>query len=78
MSTATQDTSKPETLLREKQVLQSYAPVHRTTWWRWVKAKTAPQPIRLGPHTIAWRESDLKQWQAGTWKPTPADQPKPA
>lgn len=68
--------SGPEILHREKQVLSSFAPVHRTTWWRWVKAGIAPPPIKLGPHVRAWRQSDLEKWQRGEW--APGNQPNPA
>lgn len=65
-----------ETLLREKQVLSLYAPVHRVTWWRWVKAGIAPPPIKLGRNVTAWRLSDLELWQQGKWEkespPNPA------
>lgn len=48
---------------RVKQVLAEFAPVNRTTWWRWVKQGIAPKPVILGPKTIAWREDDLIKWQ---------------
>lgn len=56
-----------ETFLREKQVLSTVAPVHRTTWWRWIKAGIAPGPVKIGPHAVAWRRSDLELWQRGEW-----------
>lgn len=68
--------SKPETMYREKQVLEKFAPVHRVTWWRWVKAGIAPPPVALGPKATAWRESDLKLWQSGEWPPK--NSPNPA
>ncbi len=63
-----------ETLLREKQVLSTVAPVHRTTWWRWVKAGTAPKPVKIGPRTVAWRRTDLERWQRGEWAAPSAEQ----
>lgn len=59
----------PETLVRERQVLANYAPVHRATWWRWIKAGRAPKPIKLGGGVSAWRLSDIQAWQAGEWPP---------
>lgn len=68
--------SQPETMYREKQVLEKFAPVHRVTWWRWVKAGIAPPPVAIGPKATAWRESDLQRWQRGEW--TPKSSPSPA
>jgi hypothetical protein len=34
----------------------------RSTWWRWVAAKRAPQPVRLSPGKTLWRVSDLRAW----------------
>lgn len=74
--------SSTEVLLREKQVLATVAPVHRTTWWRWVKNGLAPKPVSIGPRSTAWRQSDLVRWQRGEWKPEEAkkkpDLPNPA
>ncbi|MET3512794.1 putative DNA-binding transcriptional regulator AlpA [Pseudacidovorax sp. 1753] len=69
----------PETLYREKLVLSRFAPVHRTTWWRWIKAGKAPAPVAIGPHAVAWRGIDLARWQRGEWvKPEPGSLPNPA
>lgn len=57
-------------LHREKQVLATYAPVHRTTWWRWVKAGIAPPAVKIGVQAVAWRQSDLERWQRGEWTTT--------
>jgi hypothetical protein len=40
-------------------------PVSRSTWWRLVKAGTAPQPIKLGPGITAWRVGDIRAWLGG-------------
>lgn len=54
---------------REKQVLSKFAPVHRATWWRWIKSGRAPPPVSIGPGTVVWRLADLERWQRGEWKP---------
>ena len=46
-------------LLRLPQVLSLY-PVSRSGWWAGVKSGDYPQPVKLGPHTTAWRASDIK------------------
>lgn len=34
-----------------------------STVWAWLKTDpTFPHPIKLGPRTTAWRESDLDAW----------------
>ncbi|WP_376747689.1 helix-turn-helix transcriptional regulator [Comamonas jiangduensis] len=79
MNTATTLPAKPETMLREKQILAAFAPVNRVTWWRWVKKGIAPKPVAIGPGVRAWRESEIIAWQNGSWKPASTDdQPKPA
>jgi hypothetical protein len=40
-------------------------PLSPATWWRWVKAKKAPQPVKLGPGITAWRLDDLLAWEQG-------------
>lgn len=39
-------------------------PVSDTTWWRWVKLKKAPQPIKLSAGTTVWSEDQLDAWDA--------------
>jgi hypothetical protein len=34
-------------------------PVSRATWWAWVKAGKAPQPIRLSAGVTVWRRADV-------------------
>lgn len=49
-----------EKLLRLPQILK-VIPVCRSTWWEMVKDGRAPQPIKLGPRTTCWRESDIQR-----------------
>ena len=37
-------------------------PISRSTWRRWVKAGTAPQPVKLSAGVVAWRVGDLRDW----------------
>ncbi|WP_298234421.1 AlpA family transcriptional regulator [uncultured Azohydromonas sp.] len=39
-------------------------PFSPATWWRWVRTKKAPQPVKLGPGITAWRLGDLRAWEA--------------
>lgn len=45
-------------LLRAKQVVERL-PISISTWWAGVKAGKYPQPLKLGPKTTVWRESDI-------------------
>lgn len=35
-------------------------PVSRSSWWLGVQRGRFPQPVRLGPRTVAWRVADLR------------------
>ncbi len=45
--------------MRLPAILRVY-PVSKSTWWAMVKAGRAPQPVKLGPRTTAWRVSDIR------------------
>lgn len=38
---------------------QGIIPVSPATWWAWVKAKKAPQPIRLSAGVTVWRYAEV-------------------
>jgi len=52
-------TNNLETCLRVNQVIQ-ILPLGKSTWWAGVKSGRFPQPIKLGPRTTVWMESDIK------------------
>ena len=56
----TTPTASPEKLLRLNAVL-SRVPVSRSAWYQGVKDGKFPPPIKLGPKTSAWRESDVNR-----------------
>lgn len=35
-------------------------PVSKSTWWSGIKTGRFPAPVKLGPRTTAWRESDIQ------------------
>lgn len=45
-------------LLRLKEVLQ-IIPVSKSSWWDGVQKGKYPKPIKLGPRTTCWKESDV-------------------
>lgn len=53
-------TEKKDRLLRLKQVLE-LIPVAPSTWWLGVKEGRFPKPVKLGPRTTAWRESEIRK-----------------
>ena len=53
-------------LLRLPQVLE-LIPVGRSTWWLGVKEGRFPQPVKLGPRTTAWRESEILPLMEKSW-----------
>ena len=36
-----------------------YLPISKAAWWKGVSEGKYPQPIKLGPKTTCWRESDI-------------------
>ena len=36
-----------------------YLPISKSAWWQGVAEGKYPQPIKLGPKTTCWRESDV-------------------
>lgn len=52
-------------LLRLKQIIGTpeepgMIPVSASTWWAGVKSGRFPQPVKLGPRTTAWIESEIE------------------
>lgn len=39
-------------------------PISHATWWRYVRAGKAPQPIKLGAGVTAWNVGELRKWLA--------------
>lgn len=35
-------------------------PIGQSTWWAGVKSGKYPAPVKLGPHTTAWRAEDIR------------------
>jgi prophage regulatory protein len=46
-------------LLRLNQIIPDILPISKTSWWNGLKSGIYPQPVKLGPRTTAWRESDV-------------------
>lgn len=48
----------PEKLLRISEVL-NIIPMGKSTFYAWIQAGKAPQPVRFGTRCSMWRESDI-------------------
>jgi predicted DNA-binding transcriptional regulator AlpA len=35
-------------------------PVSKSSWWQGVRDGRFPKPVKLGPHTTAWRVEDIR------------------
>jgi len=46
---------------RASPLIEPIIPVSRATWYRGVSDGRYPKPVRLGPHTVAWRSEDIHQ-----------------
>jgi len=46
---------------------------NRMTLKRWIDRGHFPGPIRLGPNSIAWRASDVKEWLDNRSSRTPVE-----
>ncbi|RJQ76187.1 MAG: AlpA family phage regulatory protein [Desulfobacteraceae bacterium] len=70
--------NSPDTLLRLPQVL-ALVPIGRSTWWAGVRQGRFPQPIKLGPRTTCWRQSDIISLiEEASSEPVGQDLPKDA
>lgn len=49
----------PATGFVRRPAIRAHIPTSDATWWRWVKAGIAPQPVKLGPNITAWRAEDI-------------------
>ena len=53
-----------ERLITMKELVTTYVRYSKAHIMRKVKDGTFPEPIRLGQGRIAWRESEIENWQA--------------
>jgi len=49
-------------LLARLPVVLKVTGLGRSTIYRWIADGSFPPPVRLGPHAVAWRWSDLDRW----------------
>ncbi len=52
-------------MLRLPQIVGPLVPISHATWWRYVRAGKAPQPVKISPGVTAWRVGDIRAWLAG-------------
>jgi len=63
---STNGVTKMNKLLRVRDIVRDkksgtfgYLPISKASWWKGVSEGKYPQPIKLGPKTTCWRESDI-------------------
>ena len=50
--------AQPETLLKLPKVLQRL-PVSKSAFYEGIRDGKYPKPVKLGPRSVAWKESDI-------------------
>ena len=50
-------------ILRISQVLD-HVGVSSATLYRWISDERFPRPVQLGPNSVGWRESAVREWLA--------------
>ena len=53
--------TKLDNLISQKKVIEMTS-LSATTIWREIKANRFPKNIKIGPHRVAWRESEVMDW----------------
>ena len=56
--------SEPEELYPWSAVQPMFGGISRVTAWRAARKGLLPKPIKTSPGRIAWRASDVRNWQA--------------
>ena len=57
----------PDTLLRLPQVL-AVVPFSKATLYRRVKDGSFPSPLQMSTRCVAWRSSEITEWQDGRYQ----------
>ena len=58
------DRSAPIDPILRRPVVEQMTGLARSTIYARMKAGTFPSPVRLGPNSIGWRQSDIAEWLA--------------
>ena len=45
---------------KAKPPIPALIPVKKTCWWKGVKERRFPQPVKLGPRVTAWRVEEIR------------------
>lgn len=59
----------PDRLMRKTEVLERLD-VSEATLYRWLGDGSFPAPIKVGPRSVRWKESDFEKWI--TSRPVPS------
>ena len=58
-----------DSLLKRREV-EAITGLSRAAIYARMKVFTFPLPVRLGPNSVAWRESEVQEWIGGLSKAT--------
>jgi prophage regulatory protein len=56
------DQNQPKSAFLTLQDLAQIHPVSSTTRWRMIKRGEFPEPVRISPGRVAWKETDIRAW----------------
>lgn len=73
-SQASANNPLPDRLLRLPHVLQ-IVPISKSTWWAGVRSGKFPKPVKLGPRTTCWRQSDIAAFVENSCRRSDAAKP---
>jgi prophage regulatory protein len=48
--------------VRQSQLIPGIVPISSATFWRMVKSKSFPAPVKLSGRVTAWRVADVRAW----------------
>jgi prophage regulatory protein len=51
-------------ILRKPTVRERIGNPSEATLWRWIRAGNFPAPIRIGPNSVGWLETEINEWIA--------------
>lgn len=55
----------PETgYVRQRQLIPHVLPISAATFWRWIRDKKFPAPVKLSERVTAWRVEDVREYLA--------------
>ena len=70
------EVSEVEKFLRFKDLVARGIVKNWTTLLRWIREEGFHEPVKLGPNTTAWPESEIEKWKASRPRVQKASRPR--